>query len=86
MQAENSVFYQGTNVPAVQAFENHINLEKQKQEQDTDMNVIDIDCSGSGADASSYFCNGGHRRIFFVLPPPTFSFKPALHHVFKQQK
>lgn len=57
---------------------NHINLEKQKQEQDTDMNVIDTDCSGSGADASSYFCSGGHRRIFLVLPPPSFFFQNSI--------
>lgn len=67
-----SVFYRGTNVPAVQAFENRINLEKQKQEQDTDMNVIDTDCSGSRADASSYFCSGGHRRTFLVFSFPFF--------------
>lgn len=61
------MFYQGANVPAVQAFENRINLEKQKQEEDTDMNVTDTDCSGSRADASSYLCSGGHRRTFLVL-------------------
>lgn len=46
---------------------NRINLEKPKQGQDTDVNVIDADCKGSRADVSSYFCSGGHGRIFWVL-------------------
>lgn len=58
------------NVPAVQAFENCINLKKPKQGQDTDINIIHTDCKGSRADVSSYFCSGGHGGIFWVLSPP----------------
>lgn len=61
------MFYQGMNVPAVQAFKNRINLEKPKQGEDTDMKVTDTDFRGSRADASSYFCSGGHGRSFLVL-------------------
>lgn len=61
------MFYQGINVPAVQAFENQMNLEETKQEQAADVNIIDTNCWGFKADIRPYLCSGSHGRVFLVI-------------------
>lgn len=68
------MFYQGTNVPAVQESENWVNLEEPKQGQDTDMNITDADCWAARADVSSYFYSGGHGKGFLITSSLLFFF------------